>query len=239
MNSTTVNRHIRGVVWPILRDHKFTTFTARSAWRRHELGVDVVNFQSFNRYLADAVGCSTFSFAVNLGISLACIPADHTVPTRAGVACPEEYACHIRRRVNSTLPTLPQHPDIWLVSDDEAQCEATVQASALELVETALPWFDAFRDPAAVYGMMREERQPPDALTQLPGAFGSPIRNIVTGYVALRVGEREQAELHLRQALAKLRAFDAQTPRSRTARRSMVPEHLQATVDGFDSQSSW
>ena len=234
MNSAVVNRPIRALVWPILRDHGFTAFTSRSAWRQHESGVDVVNFQSFNRYLADSVGCSTFSFAVNLGISLACVPDDGPPPTRAGVACPEEYACHIRRRLHSTLSTLPRYPDIWLVNEDQAECEATVQATALELVETALPWFDAFRDPRAVYALLLDEREPPDALTQLPGAPGSPIRNIVSGYVALKLGQEEQAASHLRHALAKLRAFDAQQPRGRTARPSIVPEYLQTTVDGFD-----
>ena len=237
MNSTAVNRHIRAFVWPILRDHKFSAFTSRSAWRQHESGVDVVNFQSFNRSLADAIGCSTFSFAINLGVSLACVPSDHPPAIRGGAACPEEYACHLRRRVHSTLPTLPQYPDIWPVNDDEAECEATVQAAALELVDTALPWFDAFRDSSAVYRMLRDEDQPPDPLTQLPGNPGSPIRNIVTGYVALNLGEQEQAASHLREALAKLRAFEAQLPRGRTPRPSMVPPSLQATVEGFDSQS--
>ncbi len=234
MNSTAVNRRIRALVWPILRDHGFEAFTARSAWRQHDAGIGVVNFQSFNRYHADVIGCSTYSFAVNLGVFVAGVPSDHPLPTRGGMPCPEEYACHIRRRLHSSLPTLPSYPDVWLMGEDDAESEATVQAATLVLVETALPWFEAFRDRRAVLEMLRDERSPPDELTNLAGNTDSPTRHIVAGYLALTIGADEQGATHLRQALAKLRAFDAQNASLRSGMRSIVPQHLQATVDGLD-----
>jgi hypothetical protein len=148
--------------------------------------------------------------------------------------CPEEYACPIRRRLHSSIPALSQHPDIWLMTEDDAESEATVQAAALALLETALPWFEALSDRRVVLEMLRDERSAPDELTDLAGNSDSPRRNIVAGYLALNLGAEEQAAAHLRRALTKLRAFDAQQPRSRSRTRSLVPRHLQATVDRFD-----
>jgi hypothetical protein len=73
-SSTDVNRAIRRLVWARLREVGFERRTARTAWRRWDEGVDVVNFQSFNSYLAGGVGCTTFSFAVNLGAALDYVP---------------------------------------------------------------------------------------------------------------------------------------------------------------------
>ena len=83
ISSTDINRLIRHLVWARLRDVGFDRRTARTAWRRWSEGVDVVNFQSFNSYLAGGVGCTTFSFAVNLGTTLDYVPGSVT-----GVAMP-------------------------------------------------------------------------------------------------------------------------------------------------------
>ena len=68
MDSNTVNKIIRSDVWPLLRTHGFVTADARTARRYRGHFIDVVNFQSFNKYLADGIGCTTYSFGLNLGI---------------------------------------------------------------------------------------------------------------------------------------------------------------------------
>jgi hypothetical protein len=120
------------------------------------------------------------------------------------------------------------------MTEDESESEATVQAAAMALLDTALPWFEAFRDRRALLEMLRDERSPPDELTDLAGNSDSPVRNIVAGYLALTLGAREQAVAHLRLALAKLRALDAQHASLKLGMRSLVPEQLRATVELFD-----
>lgn len=88
MNSNDVNRLIRSIVRPVLKAQGFEVATARSVWRHRADTIDVVNFQSFNRYNADVLGCSTFSFAVNLAVYLNAIPAEHPISVRAGRVCP-------------------------------------------------------------------------------------------------------------------------------------------------------
>jgi hypothetical protein len=45
-----------------MRAAGFDSFTGRTAWRYIDTAVDVVNFQSFSASIANAVGCTPFSF---------------------------------------------------------------------------------------------------------------------------------------------------------------------------------
>jgi hypothetical protein len=67
MDSKDVSAELRKEIRPLLKDRGFQKFTSRYAWRVHDDRVDVVNFQSFNDYKARSLGCTTYSFAVNLG----------------------------------------------------------------------------------------------------------------------------------------------------------------------------
>src|SRR5438046_2312513 len=75
MDRKSVNRAIAARVRPLLKAEGFDEFTARSAWRFAGLAINVVNFQSFNSYLASSVGCTTFSFALNLGCHFTFLPS--------------------------------------------------------------------------------------------------------------------------------------------------------------------
>lgn len=89
MDSRVVSRSIKNEIWPLLRKSGFSAFSARTAWRFAPEQTHVVNFQSFNTYLAERLGCTTVSFGLNLGIYL-----PHTcVPPQVG-----------RRRIDITPP---------------------------------------------------------------------------------------------------------------------------------------
>ncbi len=106
MDSKVVSRQIRIHVWPVLKAAGFDHLVGRNAWRHSRYKVDVLNFQSFNSYLATQVGCTTFSFSLNLGCYLTFVPAlygDSQDPGK-GVLLPQEYECHLRRRLRKTIP---------------------------------------------------------------------------------------------------------------------------------------
>ena len=100
MDAGDVTREIRRVVWPALREEGFEAFTGRSAWRYVGEAVDIVNFQSFSASLADGLGCTTFSFGVNLGVWLPPDAWEELEPKRdaKGRLRPEEYQCEPHRR---------------------------------------------------------------------------------------------------------------------------------------------
>jgi hypothetical protein len=99
-DNRAVTRAIGRIVWPQLREEGFESFTGRNAWRWAGEDVDVVNFQSYGGTLADSVGCTSFSFQVNLGLWR---PADALSTPRdtdaAGRPRPQEYECEPHRRV--------------------------------------------------------------------------------------------------------------------------------------------
>src|ERR1700756_4978391 len=69
LDSSIVNREIKSAIRPLLQAAGFTQFTTRTGWRYAGEKIDVVNFQSFNSYLASSLGCTTYSFCINLGCS--------------------------------------------------------------------------------------------------------------------------------------------------------------------------
>jgi hypothetical protein len=81
-------------VWPALREAGFDAFTGRTAWRHVDTAVDVVNFQSFSASLADSVGCTPFSFSVNLGVWVVDDTEARVLkPDKKGRPRPAEWEC--------------------------------------------------------------------------------------------------------------------------------------------------
>jgi hypothetical protein len=100
VDNRAVTRTIGRIVWPFLRDVGFDSFTGRNAWRYVGKDVDVVNFQSFGGMLSDSVGCTSFSFQVNLGLWRT---GETWRPPREkdpqGRPRPQEYECEPHRLV--------------------------------------------------------------------------------------------------------------------------------------------
>ena len=238
MNSTAVNRAIRALAWPLLRDRGFTSFTSRTAWRDREQLIDVINFQSFNRYNADVLGCTTFSFAVNFSIYLADLPSDHPPAIRNNRLRPAEYQGHVRRRLRPTHPRLSKAKDIWLVDEDGHNAENVVAEAAIALAETTDSWFVAFGSRGQVLSVLRGVTPPPDEATWLPGGPDSAARNTAIGYLALALAERSMAEGHLRRALEQYREFDSQNAKISRRFDKMTPRHLEDTVAMLSGESA-
>ncbi len=161
MSSALVNRAVRSLAWPVLKDRGFSCFTSRTAWRDREQLIDIINFQSFNRYNADVLGCTTFSFAVNLSIYLADVPSDHPLPIRNEQLRPAEYNGHIRRRLLPGHPGLPKARDVWFVDEHGHNTSDVVAQAADALTETAEPWFAAFGDPRPCFPFCEASQRRP------------------------------------------------------------------------------
>ena len=238
MNSSIVNRAIRSLAWPVLRDRGFTSFTSRTAWRDRDQFIDIINFQSFNRYNADAVGCTTFSFAINLSIYLTDVPSDRAPNVRDDRVRPAEYEGHIRRRLLPASPYLSRAQDIWLIDEQGQNTEGTVAQAALALADTADSWFAALGSRSVVLSALLGTTAPPDELTWLPGTPGSAARNTAIGYLALALGDKATAAGHLRRALEQFQGFDLQNSRISRRFEKMTPQHLERTVASLSGEPS-
>ena len=103
MDSKVVNSQHQG---GNLASRKALITSQPYCWRHHHDRIDVVNFQSFNSYQAAVIGCTTYSFGVNLGCYLLSIPypiwAVH-IKGKSGQLLPDESQCHIRGRFHHPL----------------------------------------------------------------------------------------------------------------------------------------
>jgi uncharacterized protein DUF4304 len=104
VDSRDVTRAIRRDVWPVLRSAGFDSFTGRTAWRYVEAAVDVINFQSFSASIADAVGCTPFSFSLNLGVWVFGDTPPRLKGDSKGRPRPQEWECGRRTRLEKSIP---------------------------------------------------------------------------------------------------------------------------------------
>ena len=234
MNGSLVNREIRSIVHPALRASGFSAFSPRTTWRHRPDRIDIVNFQSFNSYLASSVGCTTYSFALNLSVYLLDIP-DHGKPLKMkeGLPLPDEWLGHLRLHPHRTLE---QHElarrDIWFIDPEGTYTRAAVEDARDVIVEKGIPWFERWTDDGAVLAALRQpEPVLPDG-TELPGSADSPARNLMVGYVARRNGDLALARQYLSRALEQFEAIDQKNENLELRRpmTSMTPPNLRQHI---------
>jgi hypothetical protein len=201
MDSKVVNRAIRGHVWPLVKEAGFNSTTSRTAWRHSADKVDVVNFQSFNRYNADVLGVTTFSFAVNLGCYLLYVPPQRP-PKKItdGQPYPAEYECHFRGSVRPTVFQARTNEGIWAIDQNGDNLAWCLNDVAKQLPHV-LAWFDRLNDRNEVFRILLEDEEQTARLWGF-GRRPSPIRSYLTGYVAMALGKNEIAEREFESAVA-------------------------------------
>jgi hypothetical protein len=152
MDSKAINKLIRSEIWPLLRQQGFTQFDSRTARRYRDPFIDVVGFQSFNAYSADRIGCTTFSFRVELGVFLPGGVEDRWLKfSPDGRLLPISPACAHREILRKRSPIDGfDSMDIFYI-DPEGHTTAAAFNELRSLIRDWAPnWFAAFEDPAVV-----------------------------------------------------------------------------------------
>jgi hypothetical protein len=197
-DSRIVTREIRRCVWPDLKARGFDHFTGRTAWRHSRAKIDVVNFQSFNSYLANGVGCTPHSFALNLGCYFPVIPSAGATPESRSVLLPQEFHCHIRLHLEKSIeqPEL-ERPSVWLIGSDGRYLPESIADATKAILERGLPLLEKFAD----YEVLLDYLLNDDELLLDSGTKGSPRRHYMIGYIALATGKPALAPPHFQAAL--------------------------------------
>jgi len=201
MDSAVVNKEIKSNLRPLLHEAKFTQFTSRTAWRYSTGKIDVINFQSFNSYLANSVGCTTYSFCVRLACCFDSIPQSKRIKRKNGYLRPEEYECHFRLTLQKSInqPNL-KRTDVWYVEPTGNNLQAAIADARKAILGTGLSWFTRFGDPAEVLRTLLEDSEGNES-THGFGANPSPMRHFMTGFAALSLGKTRIAREYLQKAL--------------------------------------
>jgi hypothetical protein len=201
---TLVNARIRDIVRPLLKQLGFTHLDPRSGWRFWDNRIDVVNFQSYNSYHALVLGCTTFSFSVNLGCFLTFVPRDAMqgpMKKKRDLLLPKEYECHFRGRLQPTIDQPGfEAKDIWSIDELGENLDRAIEDAKCALETKASPWFDQFAKLDDILRILMEANE-----TDSLWGFGTPIspaRCYLVGYVARELGNNALARDYLLRAAA-------------------------------------
>jgi len=202
MDSQIVSRELWKAVRPLLKDAAWSAFSSRTARRFSGPRIDVVNFQSFNSYLASAIGSTTYSFSIRLGCFFTAIAEPYSrIKVRDGLLMPEEGQCHLRYTIHKQL-SQPECPrtDVFYVDPEGKYLPIVVEAVRRAIATEGLLWFQRFSEMQEVLRTLMEDDSNVNEGTWGFGAKPSPRRNLYTGCIALSLGQTQIAMDHLRQA---------------------------------------
>lgn len=201
MDSKEVNKHIRAIIWPALKEQGFDTFDPRTAWRHQDDRIDVINFQSYNTYHAGVLKVTPFSFSVNLGCCLTTIPFHTDIKVKNGFPLPKEYQCDFRGRLKRTfLQFRNRHKDIWYIDNKGKSLGKSLEDVLRQIRQKALPWFQRLTDKAEVMRILCSENEQMGDLWGF-GRNPSPHRSYLTGYLALSLGDTDLAIRKLQEVV--------------------------------------
>ena len=145
MDSKVVNKAIRDVLRPSLKENGFIKFTGRDSWRVKKDTIEVINFQSFNSYNAEILGVTSFSFGVNLGVYYKGINSIRFA-FKISKDYPKEYECQARRSLLKNIEQEYSRPDVWYIEKNGSNIEDCIIDVRNILLEMGLDWLDRFSD---------------------------------------------------------------------------------------------
>lgn len=203
MDSKSINKLIRARVWPMLRQWGFQRFDARMAWRDEGELIEVVQIQSFPSHMASGIGCTTFSFALSIGILVRgsgqelWVKKDHK-----GQLFPNVSECHFQRglRKRSAVDGF-WRDDIFFVAEDGSTTSLALQESIEVLQSEARNWFQKVGDLEASIEWMERGNSIPleelqDRILSNPGSYAWS-ECLSTLWLALRRQDPKKASVDL------------------------------------------
>jgi hypothetical protein len=127
-----------------------------------------------------------------------------TIATKDGVLLPEPAQCHIRFEPARRVRQRGVPSNIWAVGDSETDLQVVVDDAAGAMREYGFPWLELVKDPVYVLKLLRESEED-SAHGRLFGFGrpGSPVRNVIVGFMELHAGNYGPACDHLEAALRK------------------------------------
>ncbi len=193
MDSKQVTKEINSVIRPILKENGFDKYTGRTYWRYHADRIDILNFQSFNSYNADVMGCTTFSFAVNLATFMNYIPIETQIKEKNGLKRPEEYHGHFRSGITKGIEQIEfPRKNVWFIDNDGKYLTKAISDCKAQIEEKAFDWYKEFEKKENVLRILQEDQIDMDGTWGF-GNMDSPNRNKFTAYTALELGQSELA----------------------------------------------
>ena len=203
MDSKQVTKEINSIIRPILKENGFKKFSGRTYWRYESEKIDILNFQSFNSYNADVMGCTTFSFAVNLATFMNYIPPETEIKEKDGLKRPQEYQGHFRAGIKKGIEQKEfPRKNIWFIDQKGKYLTDAVLDCKTQIEIKAFDWYKQFETKEEVLRILKEDEIDMDGTWGF-GNMDSPNRNKYIAYTASELGEINLAT----EKLEKLMSF--------------------------------
>ncbi len=152
-----VNKLIRRVVSPALRECGFTKVRTRNNWKYLEDRVWYIMIRSVGSYFSDVTGYPPQSLTAEYGVYFTDFPPNprpalSTTPKtdKDGLVVPKEHECHYRNslenissqkklRISISSEVERRRTDVWWISPDGSNMEEAVEDIRLSLLQNAIP----------------------------------------------------------------------------------------------------
>jgi len=193
MDSRIVNKELNFIIRPILKQNGFNNFSNRTYWRYHSNRIDIINFQSFNSYNSKILGCTTFSFSVNLSVYLTFVPEQTKIKEKSGKKRPDESQGHFRCKLKKGINQRKfLREDIWSIDDEGKNITTVVLDCKNQIEQVGFDWFNRFDTKEKIFNILTKNEIDMNKTWGF-GNFDSALRNELTAYVALELGRIELA----------------------------------------------
>lgn len=183
IDGRTVGKALADRTRVFLRAQGFQKFQGRHAWRLSEFTTDLISFPSMSAYIAEGVGCTTFSFGCNLGVL-------YRDPSGSDPEWPRDWHLTIRGAVGKSIAQRMFHPwgrdeptdrpDIWYVAENGRNLDEVVEDAFVSLRDRGLAFIDRARNTDSAIQMLESEEEGLDAFAEVrlfgAGSLGSPKR---------------------------------------------------------------
>jgi hypothetical protein len=182
MDSKIVTKEINSCIRPLLKKNGFDKWTSRTFWRYGDERIDIIDFQSFNSYNAEVIGCTTFSIAINLSCYLRYIPSQTEIKNKDSEPRPRE------EQVQNKLKRL----DIWYIDNDSDNLIDVMIDCGQQIERNGINWFNQFDTKEKVLNILTDKSEDLENIFGF-GNLDSPIRNEYTAYTAIGLGKFDLA----------------------------------------------
>jgi len=151
VGSPEVNKIIRKIISPALRQYGFTKVKARNYWLYRENEIWYIVIKSVGSYFSQVTGFPSQSVSVSYGIYFTNMPSLATPKIdKDGLAVPKEYECQFRGSIENIVCQKHLRKDfgsepernrknIWWISNDGSNIDDAIEDIKNSLMANAIP----------------------------------------------------------------------------------------------------
>jgi hypothetical protein len=170
IGSPGINKHIRRVISPVLRNNGFSKVKTRNNWGYQEKCIWIFNIRAVGSYFSRVTGFPPMSLTAWLGVFYLFIPSRAQIKIdKDGLLLPPEYCDHMHytlRNHNYDLqirsglenPAEVNRDDVWWVEPDGSNVEMMVNDLAESLKTVGLPWLVDMTDLEKAFLVTKKDR---------------------------------------------------------------------------------